>query len=425
MSKKIFSNSLWMMSEKILSIFGLIFVTSFVARYIGPENFGKLTFATSVFAIVQTLAMFGSENIIFQKSSQNRATGERIILATRLIRNVLYMIFAGLVLAYLYWTVDKLTLIFSVASSIAIYFALHDVYTLYFNATLQSYINTLCNVTALIICLILRYCIAAFELPIVYLSLPIVLISLIPFVLRRYIFSRKKVLTTTGTTFQLNRYRRHMLAIGRKLVLYSLSVAIFTKASQLFLGMKSQHDLGIYTVAMTLGSSFYFVLNALISSFLTQIYAEKSHEKSQIMVARLNVMVVVIALSAALFFALFGHWIIAWLYGAQYQQVNDILVIAVLVTLFSGMSTVAEKYLMKFNAYDYLHRKTLILVAFNLVLTSLAVHYFSLYGAIFAILITEFISLTLLNYFYRSGLIFDTHRRMLQVSTYLNPRPKP
>ena len=67
MSKKILSNSLWMMSEKLIAIFGLIFVSSFVAKYIGPENFGKLTFATTVFAIIQTIAMFGSENIIFQK----------------------------------------------------------------------------------------------------------------------------------------------------------------------------------------------------------------------------------------------------------------------------------------------------------------------------------------------------------------------
>ena len=71
MSKKVFSNSLWMMSEKLISIFGLIFVTSFVAKYIGPENFGKLTFVGSIFAIVQTIAMMGIENVIFQKTAKN------------------------------------------------------------------------------------------------------------------------------------------------------------------------------------------------------------------------------------------------------------------------------------------------------------------------------------------------------------------
>jgi O-antigen/teichoic acid export membrane protein len=58
LKSRLFSNSLWMISEKIISIFGLIFVTSFVAKYIGPENFGKLTFAGSLFAIVQTISLW-------------------------------------------------------------------------------------------------------------------------------------------------------------------------------------------------------------------------------------------------------------------------------------------------------------------------------------------------------------------------------
>ena len=103
MSKKIFSNSLWMMSEKLVSIFGLIFVTSFVAKYIGPENFGKLTFASSIFAIIQTIAMFGSENIIFQKTAKNRRLGEYIIDSTKIIRDFMYVSLSLLTLVYIYF----------------------------------------------------------------------------------------------------------------------------------------------------------------------------------------------------------------------------------------------------------------------------------------------------------------------------------
>lgn len=415
---KVYRNSIWMMSEKLLSIIGLIFVTSFVARYIGPENFGKLTFATSIFAIVQTLAMFGSDNIIFQKTSKNPKTGERIIEATKYMRNALYAVFASVVLIYLYFKVDHLTFVFSIASCIAVFFALHDVYSIYFNATLQSYLNTWCNVVAILMSLLVRYGIAYFELPVSYLSVPIVLVTLVPYVLRRYLFAQRKVTPTQSVQYKIKKYQGYMLGVGRKLVLYSLSVAIFTKTSQLFLGLSSQHDLGVYTVAMTLGGSFYFVLNALISSFLTQIYAENDLQRSQKMVAQLNTLVACVALSALVFFALFGQHIVHWLYGQAYDQVNQILLLAVVVTLFSGLSTVAEKYLIKFNAYDYLHKKTLLLVLFNLGLTATAIHYYGLHGAIFAILCTELMSLTVFNYFYKHGLIWDTHLRMFKPSTY-------
>ena len=88
---KIYTNSLWMITEKIFSIFGVIFVTAFVAKYIGPENFGKLAFSVSIFTILQTFSMYGSENIIFQKTSQNKIIGQKIIESTAIIRNILYI----------------------------------------------------------------------------------------------------------------------------------------------------------------------------------------------------------------------------------------------------------------------------------------------------------------------------------------------
>ena len=422
MSKKIFSNSLWMMSEKLVSIFGLIFVTSFVAKYIGPENFGKLTFASSIFAIIQTIAMFGSENIIFQKTAKDRRFGEYIIDSTKIIRDFMYVSLSLLTLVYIYFFADQLTFIFSVATSIAIYFAVHDVYIIYFNAILQSKINAYCNIFALMISLLVRYCIAKFQLAVELLSVPIILITIVPFFIRKYLFNKVKLEKVYVTKERVNRYRKFMLGIGRKLIFYSLSVAVFTKTSQLFLGLKSQYDLGIYTVAMTLGNSFYFVLVAIISSDFTQIYIEKDFEQSQKMVAKLSVMIVAICLAVMAFFAVTGHYIVQWLYGAEYVSVDEILLFTVVVTLFSGLSTVAEKYLLKFNAYDYLKKKTLYLVAFNLVLTALFVHLWGLKGAIIAILITEIMSYTVFNYFYREGMILDTQKRIFLLSTYRNEK---
>lgn len=408
------------MSEKLVSIFGLIFVTSFVAKYIGPENFGKLTFASSIFAIIQTIAMFGSENIIFQKTAKDRKLGEYIIDSTKIIRDFIYVSLSLLTLTYIYFFADQLTFVFSIATSVAIYFAVHDVYIIYFNAILQSKINAYCNIFALIISLVVRYGIAKFQLAVELLSVPIVLITMVPFFIRKHLFNKFKFEKNFITQERVNRYRKFMIGIGRKLVFYSLSVAIFTKTSQLFLGIKSQHDLGIYTVAMTLGNSFYFVLVAIISSYFTQVYLEKDFENSQNMVAKLNVVIITICLLVMAFFAITGSYIVNWLYGEQYAGVNDILLFTVLVTLFSGLSTIAEKYLLKFNAYDYLKKKTLYLVAFNIVLTAYCVYQWGLNGAVFAILLTEIMSFTVFNYFYQNRIILDTQKRVFLISTYRN-----
>ena len=419
LSNPMFSNSLWMMSEKLIAIFGLIFVTSFVAKYIGPENFGKLTFVGSIFAIVQTLSLMGTEIVIFQKTAKSRRFGENMIYASKRLRDYIYSSLSLIIIFILYFYTDRLTFIFGLATCIAIYFAVHDVYNIYFNALLESKINAYCNVTALIISLSVRYLIVLFQLPIETLGIPIILLTLIPFLLRKYLYTKKKLSVGIMLPYAIKRYRQYTFAVGQKLLLYSLSVAIFTKTAQLFLGLESQFDLGIYTVAMTLGNSFYFVLLAIISSYFTGIYQEESLEKNQNNVAQLYMAVVVISLLVTLGLYLFGPWVVGVLYGIEFIRVTEILWLAGLVTLFSGLSTIAEKYLIKFNAYEYLKRKTFILVFFNIIFTFSMVKLYGLFGGIYAILITEILSVTLFNYFFRDGLIWDTQKRMFLISTYL------
>lgn len=410
-NNKSITNSLWMMSEKVISIFGLIFVTSFVAKYIGPANFGKLAFVTSIFSVVHTLAMLGTDNVIFQKTSKNRVVGEKIIYATKKIRNIIFISVSVVLLVYLYVFFDYLTFLFSLATCISIYFLLHDVYSIYFNAILKSELNVICNIIGLALALILRYLIAYFNLPIEWLSVPIVLATLIPFLLKYIIFKRNALYNNQNNDYY-KKYRKYIIGVGSKLVLYTLSVSIFTKTSQLFLGYKSSYELGIYTVAMTLGTSFYFILTALISSFMPVIYRENDIIKSQTMVAKLNIVVIAISFIVLIFFHFFGKWIISNLYGNDFIEANSILLIMVLVCLFSGLSTVAEKYIIKFNAYSYLQKKTNILLFFNILVTGIFIHLWGLYGAVYAILVTEIFSTTILNYFFKKGLIWDTHKKI-------------
>jgi hypothetical protein len=112
-------------------------------------------------------------------------------------------------------------------------------------------------VIGIIISLILRYIIAVLELNVEYLVIPIIAVALIPFLLRRVIFYKRVKQKNVLLDSKDKRYRSYMMHVGSKLVFYSLSVAIFTKTSQIFLGLKSAYDLGIYTVAAT-GNKFLF-----------------------------------------------------------------------------------------------------------------------------------------------------------------------
>ncbi|WP_029684395.1 hypothetical protein [Tatumella saanichensis] len=413
-------NSFWMMSEKIVSIFGLVFVTSFVAKYLGPTNFGKLTYAASLFAIIRAVAMLGTDDVIFQRTSRNVVLGEKIIHATKKTREVIFFVTGFSLLLYIYTTADYLTFVFSISSFTAVYFLTKDVFSIYFNARLKSKVNTVCNVSGVVASLIFRYFIAYFKFPVEFLSIPIVLVTLIPFSLRYIWFKRVSLLNREKIHRREKFISGSMILIGKRLVFYTLSVEIFTKISQLFLGYHSKYELGIYTVAATLGTSFHFVLNALISSFMIKVYNERDINMARKLVARINGIILSISLLCLVFFAIFGGDIISLLYGDKYDGANEILIPMVLVCLFSGLSTVSEKYIMKFNSYVYLQRKTNVLMVFNILVSFAMIRYFGLKGAVYSLLATEVLSTTLLNYLFRSGEIFKIHINTFSPKTYLN-----
>lgn len=121
---KIALNAVWMMSEKIISIFGLIFVTSSVAKYVGPNLFGQIALSLSIFQIVQIIAQMGGGTIIFKRLSKNLNSGVLLLNATLYMRVLLYFVISIPVLVYYSYKSDYLSSIFIFATFISCFFLL-------------------------------------------------------------------------------------------------------------------------------------------------------------------------------------------------------------------------------------------------------------------------------------------------------------
>lgn len=405
-SGKILSNSLWMMLEKVISIFGLIFVTSYVAKYIGPTNFGKIALATTLFTFVQTLTWFGNQEILFKRVSKNHQSGLNYLSNTQKIRFYLFFLMSLPILFGLYIFTDLLTLIFGVATAFATYFITQDIYAVYNNAVLHSYINAIVNMVGLSIALAVRYVIVLFELEYAYLAIPIVLVTLIPYLLKRYWFNR----SLKTPILNQQKYRKYYFLAGGSLVISSLAVSFYTQITSLMLAkLTSLKDLGIYAVAVTLGTAWSFINFAVITSVLSKIYREKDHYASYVMVAKLNLVILAVSLFVVAVLVLFGQWIIEILYGAAYQDAYKLLIILALSTMLSGLGTIAARLMVKEESYAYISKKMLFVALSALPISYGMIYVYGLIGAAYSVFIIELLSLTVFNYFYKDGLIFKIH----------------
>lgn len=406
LNKKIISNSAWMILEKFISIFGLIFVTSYVAKYIGPNNFGKISLAATMFGFVQTLTWFGNQEILFKRVSKNPSAGLRYLHGTQNLRKILFGLFSLPILIGLYLYSDYLTLIFAIATSLAVYFVTQDVYAIYNNAVLTSYINAIANMMGLGAALLIRYGIVALKLDYAFLSIPIVLTTLIPFLLKRYIFNKSN--QTVATNFR--RYKNYYFGAGGALVLSTLAVTLYTQVTSLMLAaLTSTRELGIYTAAVTLGMSWSFVNTSIITSVLSGIYREKDRYTSYVMVAKLNIIIFAISLVVVAVLMIFGSWALVLLYGNAYQTAYELLIVLALAAMCSGLGTIAARLMIKEESYRYISRKMIFVAVSALPISYIMVKIFGLKGAAYSVLVIEFLSLTFFNYFYKHGLIFKIH----------------
>ncbi|MCV5473456.1 oligosaccharide flippase family protein, partial [Escherichia coli] len=84
-------------------------VTSYVAKYIGPSNFGILTYVASIFIIAQALSTFGSEHVLFKRIAKNRKSGINLMMSTSYLRHLVFISLSIGILCYLWVSSDQLT----------------------------------------------------------------------------------------------------------------------------------------------------------------------------------------------------------------------------------------------------------------------------------------------------------------------------
>ena len=295
---------------------------------------------------------------------------------------------------------------------VSFYFTSIDVYMIYNDATLNSKKNTYANVVGLVISLVLRYFIAELMMPEWLLSIPIILTSLVPFCIRYYMAPKENVRKNRDK----KKYNRYIVNTGIPLVLSTISMAIYSRVNQFTVSyFVGNYELGVYSVALTLGTTWGFVGNALAISFLSKIYAEKDNLIARNKTAGLIFGVFLLLSFFPIGFILLGKYAILYLYGEKYIDAYVLGIIVCFSTIISTLGFVTNRYIVKYSGYSYLSKKTLLILIISIPLSAVMVSIYGVIGAAYSLIIIELLSLTIMNYFYKNYLVFKMHLSVFNV----------
>lgn len=161
------------------------------------------------------------------------------------MRLVILLLFSAPVLAYVWFAMQENFVAFAMASFLSALFVTQDIFSVYNNARLASRLNTLANAIGMLLSFTVSFLIAWFKFSPLWLTFSIVSVTLIPYLIKRYMFYQSHS-DNSPPKHKNKDYLRYLLFAGMPLAISSIFISIQVKVAQLFLvSVGSAQDLGL------------------------------------------------------------------------------------------------------------------------------------------------------------------------------------
>ena len=274
------ANTGWLLFERILRLVIAFFVGVYVARYLGPSNFGLLSYAGSFVFLFSAIATLGLDNIVVRDLVKDEKERDELLGTTFTLKFIgSILLLAILAIAVRFTKNDSFTnlLIFIIALSIV--FQSFNVIDFYFRAKVLSkytvYAQTISGISAAIIKLLLIY----FGAGLIYFAAVMLIESVILAIglVTAYI---KQKLSIFSWKPKIDLAKR-LLRDSWPLILSGVAISIYMRIDQVMIkNMLDAKAVGNYAVAVRLSEVWYFIPMAITSSlFPAIINAKKLSEK--------------------------------------------------------------------------------------------------------------------------------------------------
>jgi len=401
---KYFKNTSWLFAEKILRMGVGLFVGIWVARYLGPEQFGLLSYAQSFVGLFAIVAGLGLDGVIVRELV-NRPKKEKRLLSTAFVLKLFGAFFTLLILLFAISLTsnDAYTkkLVFIIAS--AVIFKSFNVIDFYFQAKVMSKYVVFANSTAFLLSSIVKIYLLLHHAPLEAFAWVVLFDAVIMAI--GYIYWYVKI--NKKNSFFRHLYfdrsiARALLRDSWPLVLSGIALTIYLKIDQIMIkNMLDNNAIGNYAAAVRLSEAWYFIPVIIINTLFPAILKAKqvNHELYFQRLQYLYNLVVFISFIAAIFVSVFHEKIIVLLFGTQYSEASGVLAIHVWAGIFFSLSAASGKFLLAENYRFYQLFRYGIGAIVNIVLNIILIPTLQIKGAAIATLISIVITGFILDFF--------------------------
>jgi len=388
----ILSNTGWLFADKVLRMGVGLFVGVWIARYLGPEQFGLLNFATAFVALFGAFATLGLDSIVVRElvknpDRQHELLGTAFVL--KLIGAVLALLLAIIAIA-LMRTDEQLTLWLVALSAAGFIFQSVNVIDFYFQAKVQSKYTVYAANAAFILVTIVKV---------------VLLVSAAPLIAFAWVGLGEVALTSffLVVAYRANHHNLHewcySLNVARELVSYSwplilsgLAIMIYMRIDQIMIGqMLGDEQVGLFSAAVKISEVWYFIPLAVATSVFPAVIATKKQSETLYIqrLQKLFDLMVILALVLAIPLTLLSDWVVVFLFGETYQNASLVLAIHVWGGVFVFLGVASSHWFLAENLQSLSFYRTLFGAILNVCANFILIPAFGIAGAAVSTLLSQ------------------------------------
>jgi len=331
---------------KIISLF----VTIYLARYLGTVGFGKYSFVFAYLAFFNIVTDLGLQQILVREMSRDESIAPKLIGNAYIIRAILTVfavIFSLIIIKLMHYPTDTTSYVY-IAAFTLLFISFSDFYRTIFEANLRMEYNIIAKLVFKVLSASLIFWIIFSHGTLMHIMVALVFSEMVK-TLINFLFSRRFVRPRFEIDFGLWKY---LLKEALPLALSGVIWVIYYQTDKVMLSlMMGDAPVGIYSAAHKLCEPFSLISSALMISLFPLMSAYfKSSKDGLLKTYRLSFKyILIIMLPIAIDTTLLADKIILLIYKAPFAASAVVLQILIWATVFISLNFVLSNLLVSMD----------------------------------------------------------------------------
>jgi PST family polysaccharide transporter len=400
--RKIIGNTGWLMFDRVVRMGMGLFVGVWVARYLGPQQFGSLNFAVAFVALFGTVTTLGLEMIVVREIVHRPSEVHEILGTTLALRTAGAVL--GLVIAVSTIRViqpnDHVALLLVTILSSGIIFQAFDTIDSFFQSQVKSKITVWAKNLAFVIFAVIRVALIQVKAPLWAFAAATVGEAALGAIglLIGYRFSGGRILVwraRKARAFDLLKQSWPVVFSGLAIMVYMRIDMVMLKV------MKGDFAVGIYAAATRVSEVWYFIPMAIVSSVSPSIMRAK--DRPEVYYGRLQSLfsgMTLLACGLGSLVALTSRLIIRLLYSPSFSGAGPVLAVHVWASVFVFLGVAQASWDFSENLLKLGLYRTVAGAVINVIINLVLIPRYSAMGAAIATVISYAVSGVFANAFH-------------------------